>query len=187
MCWSLYKLNTFARNAHQSIMILQTKRLLLRPTKDSDTAELHQAIFSDADVMKYLPGGKAISLDESMIFVKDKLVVGGENIGLGSLVEKATGSVIGFAGLLKCFFLQKEDVELGYVLAKSSWGVGYATEIGRAQMRYGFNELHCERLLASVHSENIGSIRVLKKLGLTFVKNIEIQDRGKRDIYVVEK
>jgi ribosomal-protein-alanine N-acetyltransferase len=57
-------------------------------------------------------------------------------------------------------------VEVAYLLAQAYWGQGLATEAARAALRYGFETLALDRIVAVVHPENRGSQRVLEKAGL---------------------
>ena len=56
---------------------------------------------------------------------------------------------------------------MGYVLRRESWGNGYATEAARVILRIGFDILNAHRVTATVDTENLSSIRVLEKLGMT--------------------
>ena len=56
---------------------------------------------------------------------------------------------------------------MGYVLRRESWGNGYATEAARVMLRIGFELLEAHRVFATVDTENVSSIRVLEKLGMT--------------------
>ena len=105
---------------------------------------------------------------------------------LGVLIERATAQVIGFAGLLQCDVLGGPDYELGFVLRRSAWGRGYATEIGRGQLEYGFGTLGLGRLLALVSPKNSASITVLEKIGMKFHSTVVNDQRGDRQVYVVQ-
>jgi RimJ/RimL family protein N-acetyltransferase len=55
---------------------------------------------------------------------------------------------------------------LGYVLARDSWGNGYATEAATALLRYGFDELGLRSITATCDPDNIASAAVLNKIGM---------------------
>lgn len=57
--------------------------------------------------------------------------------------------------------------ELGYTFHRGHWGKGYATEAVSQLLEIGFDTLLLERISASCHPDNIGSIRVLEKSGFT--------------------
>ena len=74
------------------------------------------------------------------------------------------GDMIGFCGLKHLDELGEVDV--GYRFLPEHWGKGYATEAGRASIAFGFETLRLERIIALVLPENLGSIRVIEKLGM---------------------
>ena len=100
------------------------------------------------------------------------------------LTEKPTGEVIGFAGLSPCDALGADDFEIGFVLARRAWGRGIATEIGEAQLAFGFEQLKCGRLLGLVDPRNAPSIHALEKLGMRHLETIADPRRGSRSVYV---
>jgi RimJ/RimL family protein N-acetyltransferase len=76
--------------------------------------------------------------------------------------------------------LSRPYYELGFVLRRSAWGHGYAIEIGRGQLEYGFNVLGLKRLLALVSPSNIASTTALKKIGMEFHSIVHDARRGHR-------
>ena len=57
--------------------------------------------------------------------------------------------------------------EIWYKLHPNYWGKGYATEALNRALDFGFDELKLHRIQAGCAVENIGSIRVLEKVGMT--------------------
>jgi RimJ/RimL family protein N-acetyltransferase len=55
---------------------------------------------------------------------------------------------------------------LGYGIGRAWWGLGLATEAARAAMDYAFDGLHVAKVWARVDPRNVGSLRVLEKLGM---------------------
>jgi RimJ/RimL family protein N-acetyltransferase len=56
--------------------------------------------------------------------------------------------------------------EIAYIINPNYWGRGYATEAARLTVEFGFSKLHCHRIFASCHPQNVGSAKVLKKIGM---------------------
>jgi ribosomal-protein-alanine N-acetyltransferase len=56
--------------------------------------------------------------------------------------------------------------DIGYELSPVHWGHGYATEAARAIVRFGFTELHLHRVWSWCIADNVGSARVLEKIGM---------------------
>ena len=156
---------------------MKTERLRLREVNQKDSKILYELIFSDKDVVKYTFGKNTILEQNIYDYVKQ--------IGLKVLENNATNDIIGLAGVLSCSYLQEEDYEFGFILAKKFWGLGYASEIGKAQIESIKNSLAQNRAIATVSPENIASIKCLEKLGLKYEKTI-ITDRGKKLIYLIK-
>lgn len=127
---------------NEPVVILTTPRLILRATMDSDIPLLQQRIFSDGDVMRYAFAGVTMSDDRSESFIRRFFTFGESLTGIAVLLEKPD-KLIGFAGLFACDALGADDLEIGFVLARQAWGRGIATEIGEAQLAFGFDQLKC--------------------------------------------
>jgi [ribosomal protein S5]-alanine N-acetyltransferase len=78
---------------------------------------------------------------------------------------KTTGELIGNCGIRKRS-VGAYEADIGYELAPQHWGQGYATEAARAIVTFGFKELGLHRITAECVADNVGSARVLEKLGM---------------------
>jgi len=165
---------------------IETERLLLRKLGNSDL-EILIEMLGNPNVMKWLFSGRPMEYAEAESFIKENFSFGSAIIGLGTLCEKSTGRVIGFAGLIPCNYFDAEEIEFGCALREDFWGMGYATEICEAQIKYGFDALDINRLLALAHPENRASLRVLERIGMTFLTEINTESRGPRRVYVIER
>jgi [ribosomal protein S5]-alanine N-acetyltransferase len=120
---------------------LHTKRLLLRPLAATDAAAL-LAIFSDGEVMRYWSTPPWTSMEQAQAFIErdHKGLETGQHLRLG-IVKQVDGALIGqctlFGIIPSC-----RRAELGYSLARSTWGNGYANEALKALVRYGFDNLN---------------------------------------------
>ncbi len=166
--------------------IIVTPRLVLRSPTPADLQPLHEHILSDAAVMRQAFSGRPMAADELLAFFQRNFDHGASGRKLGVLTERATGDVIGVAGLAPCDVLGEPDYELGFVLRRSAWGRGYATEIGRGQIQYGICDLELRRVVAQVSPGNEASIAVLKRIGMQFRRAIEHSERGARSVYVMD-
>jgi len=162
--------------------IITTPRLLLRSTAQSDFDQLFTLIFSDEEVMKHLVGSPLTR--EQAVKVFDE-VFDHEGTGRkpGVLVELQSEEVLGYAGLMPCGALDENDYELGFVLKREAWRKGYATEIGAAQLEYGFRTTDRMRLLAQARPANRASAHALRKLGMEYVKEYERPERGTWQVF----
>jgi len=154
----------------------ETTRLMLRELMPIDAEGMFE-MDSDPEVHRYLRNKPVITIEQSeadIEFIRKQYIENG--IGRWAVIEKATGSFIGWSGLK----LIKETVnhhshyyDLGYRFSKRHWGKGYATETAIATKDYGFNELGLNEIIGIADVSNFGSIHVLEKVGL---KRINVFD-----------
>jgi RimJ/RimL family protein N-acetyltransferase len=149
--------------------MLDTERMTGRKWRIEDAADAF-ALYSDPEVMRYLGGGGKVTPD-----------IETQRENLAKVVEKYNDSPYGAwamrlrtTGELAAVILLKplpdsENIEVGWHLPRSHWGHGYATEGGRAALDYGFNELGLQEIFAVAFPENIQSIKVMKRLGMSYL------------------
>ena len=71
------------------------------------------------------------------------------------------------------------------MLREEDWGKGFATEIARRLIEYGFGELNLPEIFATVDDENLASHRVLEKAGMNF-KEYEYDEDGRFSVYSIK-
>ena len=147
-----------------------TKRLVLRITEEQDMASLVSKVFTDTTVTQHLFTKRdmmnGLSTKQAEKYIRDKLLFRPAPYGLCVLALRESNEPIGIAGVLKSILLKEREYEFCFAIKKDLWGQGYATEIGHAQIHYGFNQLYLPKLFASVCKNNRASIKVLKKLNM---------------------
>lgn len=166
---------------------IETDRLILRNFRHSDAEALFE-IDSNPLVHKYL-GNNPIKSIEQIHHIIDSVQLQYKENGIGrwAVIEKVSSKFVGWSGLK---FVTEEDnldipyYDVGYRLHPDSWGKGYATESGRAAIKYGFEELGLTEIWGTCHEENSASRKSLEKCGLRFVnkflyKNEIVCDRLK--------
>ncbi len=163
--------------------IIVTPRLVLRSPLAQDLQGLQDHVLSDPEVMQLAFSGAPLSSEQSRAFFDANFDHDRTGRKLGVLIERDTGTLAGFAGLVACGALGDADYELGFVLRREAWGRGYATEIGVGQIEYGFGTLRLGRVLAQVSPHNHGSIATLRKIGMVFHTAVRSEDRGERLVY----
>jgi RimJ/RimL family protein N-acetyltransferase len=77
-------------------------------------------------------------------------------------------------------------IELGYRLKRVYWGQGYATEVAKELIAKGFAELGVDEVFAVTMKTNLGSQAVMRKAGLTFVREFQNPEEPDSDIPEVE-
>ena len=150
---------------------LETERLVLRFPTVADFEDL-LALRADPDVMRYIGDGSTHSAEQVESFLISVVIPYQERHGIGfcSVFEKASGHFVGQAGLGHLGFDDTQpDIEVAYRLLPKFWGKGYATELAKALVHWGFTHLKVKKLIAVTHPENIASQQVLKKTGFISV------------------
>ena len=79
---------------------------------------------------------------------------------------KENSNAIGLAGMFPSNNRFKL-AEIYYKIHPDYWGRGYATEVARELVRFGFEDLNLHKVEAGVATENIRSVKVLEKIGMT--------------------
>ena len=165
-------------------IFLETKRLILKKTELSDFDRL-MALRSDPDVMKYLGDGTVHTEDQVRKFLSMAIPYQEKHgIGFCTVFEKESGDFIGQAGLFHIGYHDEQpDIEIAYRLHKKFWEKGYATELTKALIQWGFQNLTVDKLIAATDPENSASQNVLKKAGLDYKGKVEMV-QWKRSVLV---
>ncbi|WP_280431730.1 GNAT family N-acetyltransferase [Nocardia brasiliensis] len=100
---------------------------------------------------------------------------GGVGVVATSVDADRVGAFVGWVALQAPAEGGCREVELGYRFVASVWGRGYATEVGRALLYKGFSEFGVQRVWAQTMAVNLGSRRVLEKVGLRYVRTFHLE------------
>jgi RimJ/RimL family protein N-acetyltransferase len=157
-----------AYEEEKSPMELGTDRLILRDVQWEDLEDIF-ILDSSPEVDEYntlgIPDSMEVTREHLRPFIEDqkasvrkkycwtiRMQAGGEFIGLAGMTLTADRFRMG---------------EIWYNLMPSHWGNGYATEVAKRLIRFGFETLKLHRIEAGVASENKRSIKVLEKAGMS--------------------
>lgn len=148
-------------------MELRTERLLLRGWRASDRAP-YAALNADPEVMEHFPAPLTrVESDAHVDRMADTLDAQGW--GLWAVEVPGEADFIGFIGLAVPRFEApfRPCVEVGWRLARSAWGRGYAPEGARAALAFAFDELGLDEVVSFTSVGNAKSRRVMEKIGMT--------------------
>jgi ribosomal-protein-alanine N-acetyltransferase len=153
---------------------IRTDRLVLRRMTEEDLQEWHRLVFSDPEVMRYLPSGVPVPMERTReVHGRWEDAWARRGLAPWGAELRATGGLIGHCGLRYVDEIPGE-VEVLYALGRDHWGAGYATEAARASVRYGFERAGLDRILAFALPSNRASRRVMEKLGMTFERRARV-------------
>ena len=153
---------------------LETPRFTLRPLQAGDEEWL-TPIWADPDVNRYLwepdlTPRQAARGAEAMV----RLDSYRHHFGVWAIQEKTGGLIHGWVELCKLepWWGPNDEIALSYVLARTSWGRGIATEASARLLRHAFDtDDYLECVMAVVIGGHTASKRVLEKLGMRYVQS----------------
>lgn len=160
-----------SEESHPQIMtqpIVETERLTLEPVKESDLPDIF-AYASDPEVTKYLTWDAHKTVEDSRAFLQfvrqSTRTVRGQLFFVFAIRLKSSGQVIGTIDFKN---INRSIGQIDYALASKNWGYGLMTEAAQAVRDWVFLSLpEVIRLQAFCVPENIGSARVMEKIGMT--------------------
>lgn len=168
-------------------LVLETARLRLRPYSEADF-DIACAVLCDPEVTRFV----CDPMTPGMVARKLPQVIrrgAGGRIGMWCAELRATGEKIG-DGVLTPIPVEESDtdwaglrpdaypqarIEVGYMLKRSAWGQGFASEICARLLRFAFEQTALDEVVACTDPENHASQAVLRKCGM--------QDRGMARAY----
>ncbi|HKJ40768.1 MAG TPA: GNAT family N-acetyltransferase [Sunxiuqinia sp.] len=149
-------------------MKLTTERLYLEELTWDDLQQVHE-LHSIPELDEYntlgIPENTGLTKEVMRPGIEDQSKSPRSNFAW-KVCLKADGKVIGLAGMFPSndrFRL----AEIYYKIHPDYWGKGFATEVAKELVRFGFEELNAHKIEAGVQTENVRSIRVLEKIGMT--------------------
>jgi RimJ/RimL family protein N-acetyltransferase len=171
-------------------MIMETERLQLRGFSVDDLDSIYELVYANPVVKDAWSGRQGTPEEIKRVFAEDWIATKSE-YGLKALELKETASLVGLMGFQR--HMPDEDnswvviesdpghkvggdpafieAELTYALGRSYWGNGYATEMGRKLVEFGFTALGIRRIINSVRANNEHSIGLMRRLGFRIEAN----------------
>jgi RimJ/RimL family protein N-acetyltransferase len=148
----------------QGVIALETPRLLLREFVPAD-ADALQSLLGDAVTMQYYPA--PFPRTEIEDWVRRNLIrYRNYGFGIWAMLLKGSDEVIGDCGCYVRDIEGNSELELAWHVRRDLWSKGYATEAAQHCIKYAFERLGAERIVAMVRPENKSSCRVAEKSGM---------------------
>jgi RimJ/RimL family protein N-acetyltransferase len=145
------------------VPLVDTPRLQLRPWRDDDL-DAYAAMCADPVVMRYM--GDSSTLDRDDAWRQMAMFVGHwqlRGFGTWAVEERDSGRFVGRVGLHRPEGWP--DLEVGWMLARDTWGRGYATEAARASLDHAWDVLGAAHVVSLIAPENVASVRVAERIG----------------------
>jgi RimJ/RimL family protein N-acetyltransferase len=162
--------------AAKMIQVPDSARLSFRLMDSKDGQALWQ-IDQDPAVMKYLNGGVPTKMEQvkaTFIPRMEQYRNNDKGWGIWQVSDKESHEYLGWVLIRPMAFFTDmpnfKDLELGWRFFQSSWGKGYATEAAIAIKNAVITNTDITHVSALALADNLGSIGVMKKMGMSFVK-----------------
>lgn len=164
-------------------VIFKTPRLIIRPWTLEDAGAALR-MYGDREVMRYLGRDRPGVVIESLEEMRERLgraieryLNSPKGYVYAAVALRESGEVIGTA-LLKSLELSngsasEDEIEIGWHFARAHWGKGFGTELGAALVKHGFGRLGLTELHAVAYHENVASLRIMQKIGMTHLESTD--------------
>ncbi len=153
-------------------MILETKRLILRPWEEGDAEELYKYA-RDPRVGPSAGWPVHTSVENSRQIIKDVL----SEDETYAVVLKESRGVVGSAGIMigekSNLGIEKDEGEIGYWIGVPYWGQGLIPEAVVELMRYGFEDINLKTIWCGYFGGNVKSKRVQEKCGFQYQYSVK--------------
>lgn len=153
---------------------IETERTIMRKLTKEDAKDFYTLNLDD-EVLKYTGDKPFENIQASIHFLTNYDQYEKYGVGRLAVIDKATTKFIGWCGLK--YSKDKYEYDIGFRFYRSYWNKGYATETSKKCLDFGFNELGIEKVVGRAMKENIGSIKVLEKIGMKFKEKFDFDGR----------
>ncbi|MER2237318.1 MAG: GNAT family protein [Psychrobacillus sp.] len=146
---------------------LETERLILLKITLCDAEDMY-TYGSNPEVSKYVTWDQHNTIEDTKEFIHFILKqYEKKDIAPWGIEYKETGQFIGTIDFVQ-WQIKHDSAEIGYVLSPDYWGQGLTTEAAEALIHFGFNHMDLIRIQARCFVENVGSSRVMEKVGMSY-------------------
>ena len=145
--------------------MIETRRLILRPWRDEDVAELMR-VTNTPEVMEYF-GGVREEAEFRAAHGRMQASLADEGFCFWLIERKADGAALGICGLKRGSVAPiLGEIEIGWRLRRDAWGQGYAREAAEASLAWAWANLACQNIFAITVPGNERSWRLMERLGM---------------------
>jgi len=152
----------------------RTERLLLRDWSPDDV-DAYAAIVADPLVMQHIGNGQPRDRAHAEAFVAEQMGYQQTRGWMRFAIEHAeSGELMGFSG----YDDKSGRLDFGWRLARPFWGAGFGFEASAAALWVGQNTFGLTHITAQSYPENAGSVRIMEKMGLSFIGSGEYDGKS---------
>jgi RimJ/RimL family protein N-acetyltransferase len=148
--------------------ILTTARLRLEPINESHYERM-RTLNTDPEVMTYLNAGQPETEEVTRAAITRTMGRWAEwGYSWWALIRLDDGELVGMACLQHLSGDRANPLEIGWRLARTGWGQGYASEAAAAIVAHAFDVVGAPEVVAVAHPDNAASIKVMTRLGMQY-------------------
>jgi RimJ/RimL family protein N-acetyltransferase len=156
----------------KGIVYLETERTIMRKLTTEDAIDFY-ALNLDEEVLKYTGDKPFVNIQASIDFLTNYDQYEKYGVGRLAVIDKETSKFIGWCGLK--YSQSTNEYDIGFRFYRNYWNKGYATETSKKCIENGFTKLGIEKIVGRAMKMNIGSVKVLEKIGMTFKENFDFE------------
>jgi ribosomal-protein-alanine N-acetyltransferase len=144
----------------------------------AEDAEFMLGLLNQPSFLQYIGDKGVRTVEDAREYIRTGPIASYERFGFGLYItaRRSDQTSLGICGLLKRDALS--DVDIGFAFLPEFWGQGYALESAAAVLSHGRSSFGLTRIVAIVAPDNLGSIRLVERLGLAFERMVKLSDGG---------
>ncbi|MGA9212307.1 GNAT family N-acetyltransferase [Kaistella sp.] len=161
---------------------LETERLLLSPMKTDDSEFIFE-LYNSPKFIEFIGDRNIKSIKDAENYITSKFLPQFERLGYGNflITLQSDGTKIGGVGIFEREGLDVQDI--GFSFLEEFQGKGYGFEAASELIKVGFNEWGLQKISAITSKENIASRKLIQKLGLKYLKTVQIPNDDEELLY----
>lgn len=166
-------------------VLLTTPRLVLRQIGDGDL-DVHMELLNTPAVMRHL-GGVLPRAAIAEKYARTQALWERDGFGFMMMWERETGEPVGHCGMKRVDHPRapnRADHEIGWLVREDRWRRGYAYEAMRAVVDWGFGVIGAPHIVALTCAPNVGSWRLMEKLGMTRRADLDFSDPADPELII---
>lgn len=166
----------------KEIKNIETDRLLLKPISKSDASFILK-LYNSATFIQFIGDKKIRSLEDAENYITEKFLAQLERLGYGNylIVRKSDQMKIGAVGIFEREGLDVQDI--GFSFLDEYQGKGYGFESASKLLETAFADFNLNGISAITSKENTASQNLIKKLGLKYLKTVQLPNEDVELLY----
>lgn len=162
-----------SESADEGRLVVCTERLALRRLTLAD-APFMLALLNEPSFHTFIGDRGVRTVEDAALYLRNGALASyvTHGFGLYLVTLRESGTAIGICGLIRREGL--DDADIGFAYQPAFWGQGYGDEAARGVLQHARHDLGLPRIAAITNPDNVRSIRLLEKLGLTFVRQLQL-------------